>query len=248
MSSLSKDDGSSHVGIIHPSGDYSRKHGTSMATPHVAGAVALLLAEDPALDSEQIKSLLQSNAKQDSFTGDSCSNTWVCGKLSLEALAPTPIMTVSKSANVSNVMAGDEVTFTVSTQNIGSSRALGVSIIDNLPPSLNFASADGCAYDTDNHRVTCDLGDVEVGEGTSRDIIVSPWQLGTVSNEASVFAGSDLWQGEPDSQVELGLLSKLLSNCALEQVMQSRLLKRMPVLWLLRLVGDRGLEPLTPCV
>ncbi len=42
--------------------------GTSQATPHVAGAVALLLEDDPTLDVSGIKSLLSSNAREDSWT------------------------------------------------------------------------------------------------------------------------------------------------------------------------------------
>ncbi len=42
--------------------------GTSQAAPHVTGAVALLLEDDPTLSSTTIKSLLQSNAREDRWT------------------------------------------------------------------------------------------------------------------------------------------------------------------------------------
>jgi len=41
---------------------YSYKSGTSMATPHVAGAVALIVARNPALSHDDIKSLLEDTA------------------------------------------------------------------------------------------------------------------------------------------------------------------------------------------
>lgn len=52
---------------------YSIKSGTSMATPHVVGAVALLLSRNPDLTYLQIKALLQSYADRDlEFAGSTC--------------------------------------------------------------------------------------------------------------------------------------------------------------------------------
>ena len=69
--------------LILPDNVHSIKQGTSMATPHVAGAVALLLAENPTLDAAEIKALLQSHAVLDGFTSGACDNTWGCGRLNI---------------------------------------------------------------------------------------------------------------------------------------------------------------------
>ncbi len=55
--------------------------GTSGASPHVAGAAALLLASDPWLDGAGVKSTLVNNAKGDSFTGPVPNDDFGGGKL-----------------------------------------------------------------------------------------------------------------------------------------------------------------------
>jgi subtilisin family serine protease len=43
---------------LFPGGDYSLLSGTSMATPHVAGVVGLILSENPGLSAEEVKDLI----------------------------------------------------------------------------------------------------------------------------------------------------------------------------------------------
>ena len=74
------------LSIINPDGIHAVVQGTSFAAPHVSGAVALLLAQDPTLDADQITVLLQNNALKDGFTGQQCNVTWGCGKLDISGL------------------------------------------------------------------------------------------------------------------------------------------------------------------
>lgn len=61
-----------------------KNQGTSMASPVVAGCVALLLQENPNLTSSDISSIIKSTAYTDSYTGSSLPNsTWGYGKLNI---------------------------------------------------------------------------------------------------------------------------------------------------------------------
>ena len=55
--------------------------GTSMAAPHLTGALALLFEKDPSLDAVQARSLVVDGARADSFTGAVPSDLFGAGKL-----------------------------------------------------------------------------------------------------------------------------------------------------------------------
>jgi len=64
--------------------------GTSMAAPHVTGAVALLLQKNGAMTPAQVKSYLQTHALVDGFTGAVPTKDWGYGKLRLgDLIDPT---------------------------------------------------------------------------------------------------------------------------------------------------------------
>lgn len=62
-------------------GMHQKMQGTSMASPHVTGSVALLLEKNPSLNYDETVNLLKDNAKQDAFTGNTPNNTYGYGKL-----------------------------------------------------------------------------------------------------------------------------------------------------------------------
>ena len=82
VSCLSSDSGlanSSPYMVVN--GLYRVEQGTSMASPAVAGCVALLLQKKPAATFAQIKTAITTTATKDSFTGATDNNTWGSGKI-----------------------------------------------------------------------------------------------------------------------------------------------------------------------
>ena len=69
------------AGCTSPDGNHMFLQGTSMAAPHVAGALALLLAQVPTIDVVQAKSLLAQSANESPLTSGGAATTWGVGKL-----------------------------------------------------------------------------------------------------------------------------------------------------------------------
>ncbi|KMQ67039.1 hypothetical protein ACM39_14690 [Chryseobacterium sp. FH2] len=69
--------------IINDTNYYVKNQGTSMSSPGVAGAVALLLQANPTLTAAQVKSRLTANARQDEATGTIPNSRWGYGKLDI---------------------------------------------------------------------------------------------------------------------------------------------------------------------
>jgi subtilisin family serine protease len=66
-------------------GDYAIQQGTSQATPHVAGAIALLLEQHPNWDQLDLRRALTSSARADSYTGPVPNDSFGFGKLDVLA-------------------------------------------------------------------------------------------------------------------------------------------------------------------
>jgi len=66
---------------LHPSGCYVTIQGTSMATPFVAGLVALLLEQEPTLTPADVQQRLRTTARRDASTGPVWNPRYGWGKL-----------------------------------------------------------------------------------------------------------------------------------------------------------------------
>ena len=96
---------------------------------------------------------------------------------------------VSKVAGTASVIAGDQMTWTVSIKNLGPSTATAVTATDDLPASLSLVSATPSVGScTGTTTISCALGSIAPGDTVTIDIVtdVSPdTPAGPLSNVAS---------------------------------------------------------------
>lgn len=119
-------------------GGYATISGTSMATPHVTGAIALVLAEDPSLTySEAIDAVLDNVDQVSSLDGITVTGGRLNVDAALDAVAETPsplalssydMVVSSDLATVSQTITASEssgVAFTLGATSVGSAELVG---------------------------------------------------------------------------------------------------------------------------
>jgi virginiamycin B lyase len=84
-----------------------------------------------------------------------------------------------------SVALGNNVTYTLTVTNDGSSGATGVKLIDTLPAGVSFVSATGGVAPA-NGALTFDLGNLAAGANLTVAIVVTPEAAITLKNQASV--------------------------------------------------------------
>jgi subtilisin family serine protease len=90
--------------LLAPSGKYVIEQGTSMASPHVAGLVALMLQAKPSLTPAEIRAKITGTAVKDGLTGASVSAQWGHGKVDAQAAVQEVLSVVRNTAMMPNAL------------------------------------------------------------------------------------------------------------------------------------------------
>ncbi|HWM63419.1 MAG TPA: hypothetical protein VNP96_05450 [Solirubrobacterales bacterium] len=102
-------------------------------------------------------------------------------------------LSITKSDSPDPVSVGSTLIYTIQVQNLGPEAATGVTVTDQLPKGVDFASATATAGQCTRKgkKVTCNLGSlsaptIDYGGPPTVTISVIPRKVGTISNTASV--------------------------------------------------------------
>jgi subtilisin family serine protease len=184
--------------LLAPGGAHWLTQGTSMAAPHVTGAIALLMQYQPSLNHEGVKSILQRTARRDaltdiSYTGDGGgwpNNQWGWGRMdvraALEDIASlaTTIASIRMPARADSLPIDFQRTYTPSTFNGYGTATTGAQ--------LTWSSTNDAVVSVNQQgQVTAHAWGqavIRASAGVARDSIVitvlSPPSLLTVAAEA----------------------------------------------------------------
>jgi uncharacterized repeat protein (TIGR01451 family) len=164
------------------------ENGTSPASPHVAGSVAVLRAKYPRESLSQTQTRLTATGTSDSRSGFAAPRIDILKALDLATgLALT-------GTGPTTAQAGTNSSYTLTVKNNGPLVATQVAVTDTLPTLATFVSASaGCS--ASGSTVTCQVASLAVSASASFTITVQWTGSGPVYDSASVSA--DQINGSP---------------------------------------------------
>ena len=110
-------------------------------------------------------------------------------------VAPLTDLSIVKTAITSPVVAGEEMTYTLTVSNLGPSEAMDVEVTDVLPSGLEWISTSGqgwtCSFA--NNTIKCTLPSLPVGAANviNVQVMVNPSTTGSLTNTATVSTTTD---------------------------------------------------------
>jgi uncharacterized repeat protein (TIGR01451 family) len=118
-----------------------------------------------------------------------------------DVVLPQRDLVVDVSVSPDPVAVGDDLTATVTVDNVGTADATTTQLVIQLPPGSTFVSATPSVGSCSESAgvVTCDLDTVAVGDTVTVDIVVTPTATGTATFDATATAdGTDADPSDDD--------------------------------------------------
>jgi subtilisin family serine protease len=134
----------SSVNSTLPSNTYGSYSGTSMATPHVTGAIALYAASNPSSTASQLRTALLSNT---TATTSLNGKTVTGGRLDISKMFNATPALPTLSVNDVTVVEGNSGTSTATF-------TVNISAASTSTVTVNFATTDGTATDPTDYQTT----------------------------------------------------------------------------------------------
>lgn len=117
-------------------------------------------------------------------------------------------LSLTKTDSPDPVVSGNNLTYTITVQNLGTMPATNVVVTDTLPKDVDFVSATGGTCTDTGNTVTCQLGQVNAGTSAIVTIVVKAKKTGTISNTATVTSPEDIVLGNNSATATTTVLSK----------------------------------------
>jgi uncharacterized repeat protein (TIGR01451 family) len=125
---------------------------------------------------------------------------------------PEADVSVVKTADATDVLVGEDITWTITVENAGPDEATNVVVTDELPAGVSLVSASaGCSVDSG--VATCEAGDIASGGSVVIEVVTTADEAGSIVNTAVVDSDVNDPNGENNESSAEASASDPASQC-----------------------------------